>query len=385
MKKIISIMLVLLLSFAMFIPANAEVDPTKLQFNKDGDFRIVQIADIQDGPALLPITKDLIRDSLAIAKPDLIVLTGDNISAGSSSLGTHAVDIKLVEIAIDKYMSIFEELDIPVAVTFGNHDAEKNVTKEEQVKIYQKYDNCIIVDDGEDIYGCGTYNVPIYSYADADKIAYNLWVVDSNMYDEENGGYDYVHQNQLDWYVNKSNELKAQNGDQPVPSMMFQHIIVREIYDALLKVDAGTTGAVERDSSYYVLNPANTKAGELNEAPCPSKTNSGQFETLKNQGDVVAMFFGHDHTNTFVVDYQGIDLVNSPGVGFNSYGDKNRGIRVIDIHENSWDYETEVISYFDVYGDDPAAAERFIINGNEFNVAEKIEAFFKYIFIELGF
>ena len=60
-----------------------------------------------------------------------------------------------------------------------------------------------------------------------------------------------------------------------------------------------------------------------------------QFDALVNQGDVVAMFFGHDHVNSFIVEHEGIDLVNTPGAGFGSYGDDGRGVRIIDIKEGT--------------------------------------------------
>lgn len=384
MKKFVSIMLVFVMAFAMLLPASASVKSAdnKLQFNADGNFRIMQIADIQDGPLLLEIVRDFFKHVIPAEKPDLIVLTGDNISAGASTVGIKATDLLLVETAIDRFMSIFEENDVPVAVVFGNHDAEQLITKEEQMAIYQKYDNCIAIDEGDAIYGCGTYNVPIYSSNDASKIAYNLWMFDSNMYDEENGGYDYVHQNQIDWYVNKSNELKAQNGGEVVPSMMFQHIIVNEIYDALLEVPAGTEGAIERNGKYYTFNPENTKSGiALNEAPCPSTVNGGQFDAVVNQGDVVAMCFGHDHVNSFVVEHKGVDLINTPGAGFSSYGDKNRGVRIIDIKEGTTDYETKVVTYKGFYEGNAAADARFVLYGSEHDVANRIGAFFEYVLL----
>lgn len=381
MKKILSIILAMILAFGAFAPAYAADDENtaKLQFNDDGTFRIMQVADIQDGPLLLEITRKYLDEVVPYAQPDLIVLSGDNISAGASSIGIYEIDLILVELAIDRFMSIFEKYDIPVAVVFGNHDAEELVSKEEQMKMYQKYDNCVAIDEGKALYGCGTYNLPIYSAADSKKIAYNLYMIDSNMYAEEDDGYDYVHEDQIQWYVNKSNELKAQNGGKPVPSMMFQHIIVPEIYDALLEIPKVSTKAVEHNGKYYVLDPNTTRAGELNEAPCPSNFNKGQFDAVVKQGDVVAMLFGHDHTNSFETTYKGVDLVNTPGVGFNSYGDHGRGVRVIDIKEGTTDYTTDVITYKEFYGDDPAADAHFTLYGSEFETMDRIVAFFEFV------
>ncbi len=393
MKKALSLILAFILAFAMLIPSGAasEAD-SKLQFNDNGKFRIMQIADIQDGPFLLDITRDYIEEMVVYAKPDLVVLTGDNISAGAATIGIHKLDLILVKAAIDRYMSIFEKYDVPVAVVFGNHDAEEIVSKEEQMAMYMEYGCCVAVDEGDALYGCGTYNVPIYSKNDAGKIAYNLWMIDSNMYDDVNGGYDHVHQDQIDWYVKTSNELKAQNGGAAVPSMMFQHIIVNEIYDVITEIPESEKDnyeyVEERNeetgvSRYYAIKNEYLRTGELNEMPCPGAVDSLQFETAVAQGDVVAMFFGHDHKNSFEVEYQGIDLVNTPGVGFNSYGDHGRGVRIIDIEEGTRDYETEVIAYQDYYADNKAALERFVLYGSEHEVIDQIAAFFKYIWFSV--
>lgn len=392
MKKALSLILAFVLAFAMLISSSAASEADiKLQFNDDGKFRIMQVADIQDGPLLFDITRDYIEEMVGYAKPDLIVLSGDNISGGASSVGIHAIDLVLTEIAIDRFMSIFEEYGVPVAVVFGNHDAEELVTREEQMAMYMEYDCCVAIDDGDALYGCSTYNLPIYSAKDANKIAYNLWMIDSNMYDDVNGGYDYVHQDQLDWYVKTSNELKAQNGGKAVPSMMFQHIIVNEIYDVITEVPESEKDKYEYvevteddgTKKYNAIKTEHLRTGELNEMPCPGTVDGEQFETVVKQGDVVAMFFGHDHKNSFEVTYQGVDLVNTPGVGYNSYGDHNRGVRVIDIEEGTTDYETSVIKYQDYYADDEAALERFVVYGSEFEVGEKIAAFFKYIWYSI--
>ncbi len=381
MKKLVSILLAAVLAFGVLMPAYAETNATeKLQFDKDGNFRIMQISDVQDGTFLTPAAKKFLKEVVVDAQPDLIVLTGDNISAGSATVGIHAIDLQLVKRGINNYMSVFEEIGIPVAIVFGNHDAEEIVTKEEQMEFYTSYDCCIAVDEGEALYGCGTYNVPIYSSADASKVAYNLWMIDSNMYDED--GYDHVHQDQLDWYVKTSNELKEQNGGKAVPSMMFQHIIVKEIYDIIEEIPATEKDNyeyVEDEGKYYTFKKDNYKTGELNEMPCPPSKNGGQFDAVVNQGDVVAMFFGHDHKNTFEVNYKGVDLVNSPTSGFGSYGDHGRGVRIIDIKENSTEYETSVIKYLDFYADNNYMLAQFELYGNEFNAGEKILAFFKTI------
>ena len=379
MKKIISLMIAVIMAFGAVIFANADSADAKLQFNDDGNFRIMQIADIQDGFFITPSVPEFIKDAVAMTNPDLIVLTGDNISGGSSGIGVSAIDKPVTKIAINNFMSVFEEIGIPVAVVFGNHDSENALSKEEQMEMYMSYDCCVAVDEGAALYGCGTYNLPVYSSTDANKIAYNLWMVDSNTYDEENGGYDHVHEDQIKWYKDTSDALKAQNGGKPVPSMMFQHIIVPEIYDIIEEVPAGTPNAYESDGKYYTFKDGYLIDGALCEAPCPPSRNAGQFNAVVEQGDVVAMFFGHDHKNSFRVNYKGVDLLTTSGISFGSYGNEERGVRIIDIKEGTTEYETETLYYLDVYADDELALARYTLYGNEFGTGEKILAFFEVI------
>ncbi len=377
MKKIISLMLAVIMVFGASVFANADSADTKLQFNKDGNFRIMQIADIQDGFFLTPSVPEFIKDAVALTNPDLIVLTGDNISGGSAGINVGFIDKPVTKIAINNFMSVFEEIGIPVAVVFGNHDAENAVSKEEQMAMYMSYDCCVAIDEGDALYGCGTYNLPIYSSTDANKIAYNLWMIDSNMYDDD--GYDHVHKDQIDWYKKTSNELKAQNGGKPVPSMMFQHIIIPEIYDIIEEVPAGTKNAYESDGKYYAFKDGYLIDGALCEGPCPPSKNGGQFDAVLEQGDVVAMFFGHDHKNSFRVNYKGVDLLTTSGISFGSYGNEERGVRIIDIKEGTTEYKTETVYYLDVYADDELALARYTLYGNEFDTGEKIIAFFKVV------
>lgn len=380
MKKLLSIFLavVMCMSIMCFTGATAsaaDVEDKTLKFKGDGEFKILQIADLQDTSYAAPATYEYLRVIIEEEDPDLIVLTGDNIAGGTGDALFEFIARWQVEKAIDNTMSFFNELNIPVAVTFGNHDGEKLISKEEQIKMYQKYECCVAIDDGDKLYGTGTYNLPIWS-SDGEEIVYNLWMFDSNMYDEVNGGYDYVHEDQIEWYVNKSNELKAQNGGEVVPSMVFQHIIVNEIYNALVEVEAGSENAIVSGEKWLGL-PEGVE-GFLRENPCPGTQDSLQFEKMVEQGDVKAMFFGHDHVNVFEVPYQGIDIVNTPTSGFGSYGDENRGVRVITINENDTSkYETKMINYYEKFVTDELSEVRYNMNGGDNQFIDAI----RYIFL----
>lgn len=387
MKKFVSILLVFALVFSFSAvtassvtaqeantnEAAASENEAVLKFGEDGKFKIMQITDIQDNAFLEYATFTFLKDVVEAEKPDLIVLTGDNISGGGSPVKI------LADLAIARFMSIFDEAGIPVAMVFGNHDSEGPADKEYQMKVYESYD-CFVGCEGEDLTGCGNYYLPIYD-AEGEEMLYNLWMFDSLTYnrhpEDENDvayyendleGYACVHKDQIDWYVRESNKLKEANGGEVVPSMVFQHIVVPEIYDALIK-DASGNWALPEGAE-----------GVLGEDPCPPAYSNGQFDAMVNQGDVVAMFFGHDHKNDFIVNHKGIDLSTTPGVGFSSYGNIDRGVRVIELDENDLStYDTEVIRWVDFYDteNNEDAKNNFIIHANEYPFGEKLEAFIR--------
>lgn len=385
MKKFISVMLcVVMLVATLCFGVSAEKDFGKLQFNDDGNFRIMQVADLQDNMTLNGAVKAFLKETLVQEQPDLVVLTGDNISGGSCRTDMlKSWDKRNCEKAIGEFMDIFEEYGVPVAMVFGNHDDENMLSKEELFDIYEEYDCFIGVDEGDALYGCGTYNLPIYASNDSEKMAYNLWMIDSNTYDEELGGYDYVHDDQVEWYVNKSNELKAANGGKPVPSMMFQHIIVKEIFDLIESGENIEGSLLHQDGRDYVFKEGVLKAGYLKEYPCPATRQGKQFPAVQAQGDVVAMFFGHDHNNTFEVAYGDIDLVATPGMTFNSYSNEDRGVRIININEDDTStYETHLVQFQDYFADSKIAMANYNMFAEELPLWERIKAgiFFVLVF-----
>lgn len=334
--KALCILLACALVFAAAFPAFAgtRAEDAHLHFDQNGKFRILNFSDIQDNESLDERVKTFLRQAVYAAQPDLIVLTGDNIFGTKISSAN-------TQTAIAEFMTIFESLGVPVAIVFGNHDDEGGTSKETQMQYYNNYSVSISHDEGSSMDGCGTYNVPIYGSTETDKVKFNLWMFDTGS--NSSSGYDHMRDNQLNWYVAKSNELKAANGGRLVPSIAFQHIIVKEIFDALKKVSIGTSGAVRYNLSYYVLPDSAAPGSVMNEHPCPSSSGN-EFSVVKQQGDVLAIVCGHDHINQFIVPHQGINLINTPGVGFYSYGDDAlRGARIIDLDEQTGTYSTKML------------------------------------------
>ena len=98
--------------------------------------------------------------------------------------------------------------------------------KEFMLSVYQEFPNCLAI-EGEELTGVGTYNLLIKGQQ-GQKDIFNLWLMDSNPYYEN--GYGFVQPDQQEWYINTSNKLKKANGGTPLPSLLFQHIAVPEVY-----------------------------------------------------------------------------------------------------------------------------------------------------------
>lgn len=387
MKKFFCLLMTLIMisSSVTFMSSAVSENESKLQFNEDGKFTILQIADIQDNVILRPITRIFINNLVDNVKPDLVVLTGDNIGPGTCFFRW------MTKMNINNFMSIFEERGIKVAAVFGNHDFENKNTKDEQFEIYQSY-SCFIGEEtkeAKELTGCGTYNIPIMSSKDETKKVFNLWFFDSQEYNTENdlGGYGCTAKDQIEWYEKTETALTEENGGTPLPSFAFQHIIIPEVFDVLEKTsvlkeeDAGFS--FEKDGQYYVL-PEEYRGEDtyLNETCCPPEYSNGQADSLIENGNVLGIAVGHDHKNSFILPYKTLDIVQTVTVGLGSYGDINRGARVITLNEDDLtDYETDVIFYSDYFDlEDPAVYNRFVYNNVSGNHSkpERLASFFKW-------
>ena len=137
--------------------------------------------------------------------------------------------------------------------------------------------------------------------------------------------------------------LREANSGVPVPSILFQHIPVNQEFDLFDFVDGETEGGLNRNGKTLIPKEGAILEGVVREAPCPPDENRKQFESWKKTGDMVAAFFGHDHVNTFVAEIDGIKLIQTIGAGYHTYG-KERGGRLIVLHEGTRDFDTETLT-----------------------------------------
>ena len=299
-----------------------------LEFKND-TFKIMQIADTQEGKKVSPDTINLITSALDKEKPDLVVYSGDQIWKKSSFKGNRDT----VKSVLGELTKPVRDRSIPFTVCFGNHDRQVGLSNEEQFGIYKEFD-CFIGESEKDIDGVANHVIEIYN---GEELSFLLYLIDSHS--NLKIGYDCVHENQIEWYK-KTRDAYEQKYGHLIPSVVIQHIPLCEIFELLCEVKKGTKGAVRgfrtHANRFYVLNKDKVNAdGFMKESPADPQNNSGEFSAFKEKGEVLGVYFGHDHNNSFNGKVDGIDLGYTQGAGFHIYGPgKDRGVRIIELKKN---------------------------------------------------
>lgn len=252
----------------------------RLQFNANGKFKIVQFTDVHWAPgnAASEVAAERIAEVLDAEQPDFIEFTGDVIwgKPGMESL--------------KRTFAPVVERNIPFAMTFGNHDAEQDLSRKdihERLKEFAGNLNGTV----EGLNGVSNFILPIRS-SDGSKDAFILYHFDSLTYSpmkEQVDGYDWIKADQIAWYRNCAEEFKAKNGGETLPALAFFHIPLPEY-----------NYAVQSENALLI--------GIRKETACAPKINSGLFTAMLEKGDVMGTFVGHDHVNDYVTTWKGILL-----------------------------------------------------------------------------
>ena len=163
------------------------------------------------------------------------------------------------------------------------------------------------------------YVLTVKAFSDAKKDAAVLYCMDSHSYSplKDVKGYAWLTFDQINWYRQQSAAYTAQNGGQPLPALAFFHIPLPEYNEA-----ASHENAILR--------------GTRMEEACAPKLNTGMFAAMKESGDVMGMFVGHDHDNDYAVMWKGILLAYGRFTGGNTeYNHLPNGARIIVLDEGA--------------------------------------------------
>lgn len=338
----------------------------KLNF-KNGKLTIMQISDAQDTQWVRRSMIAMLEKACDKVNPDLIVFTGDNIlgnhlsdqrfGSGQRKL-TRKQEYKILKRALRHIFRIPEERAIPFAVIFGNHDDRNSFTKDEQADIFRAYR----MNKGCENTGklCGTYRLPVYSSDDAKKLL-DLYMIDTAYYDRENDKcMEEITPEAVEWFKSET-ATAAEEGD--ANAVMFMHIPLKEACDF---VD------VDKEKRQVALR--SDCIGKAGEPVTPIEEDNGFYDAVLENGKVSMIVSGHDHTNNFIGEKDGIKFVATPAASFRCYGSKDsRGVRVFEIDENNPDsVNTYTMGMTELLGDNLLTSVRYFWDADEMEKAKYI-------------
>ncbi len=299
----------LILGLTMLMCIGQAFAQNTLRFKK-GLFKIVQITDLHYKLGVKASEQGLacVREMVETEKPDLVVVTGDIIYSAPAD-STLSVVLKT-----------FAKLGVPFCMTFGNHDYDFKTPAVALYNQMQKTSNCVMpVLQGKNT----DYSLPILS-SNGKRTAAVLYCIDTHNKPAIGGigGYQWISHNQITWYRQRSMVYKQKNGGRPVPSLAFLHIPLPEFNYATDNTQCPMYGS------------------RLEKAYSPS-INSGMFASIKEMGDIMGVFCGHDHDNDYAVSYFNVLLAHGRFSGGNTeYNHLKRGARVIVLKEGKREFDT---------------------------------------------
>lgn len=283
----------------------------KLKFNKNGEFKIVQFTDLHY-QSQNPRSRVALRciDSVVQAeRPDLVVFDGDNIYSRPADSAMYHI------------IRCIERHRVPYVLLFGNHDEEQGLTRAQLYDIARTGRHNLQPDRQGS--SSPDYVLTIAGSRSSAPSAL-LYCMDSHSYTpiKRVGTYAWMTFDQVQWYRSQSAAYTTANAGKPVPALAFFHIPLPEF---------ATAASAE----------GNVLIGNRMEKSCPPILNSGLFTAMKEGGDVMGIFCGHDHDNDYTTLYYDILLGYGRFSGGNTeYNHLPNGARVIVLHEGQRRFDT---------------------------------------------
>ncbi|MDP4174127.1 MAG: metallophosphoesterase family protein [Bacteroidota bacterium] len=309
-----------LISFTIFFnliliisALNAQRSPI-LKFDQSGKFKIVQFTDVhlkienkQRSDSVINTIKFVIDKE----KPDMVVFTGDVVTSNDVKKAWAAVTEPIID------------AKVPWAVVFGNHDHEHGLTNAQIMKYLESLPLNQSKSGPKNISGSGNYVLEIKGFKSNNTKAL-LYCFDSNAYtgkenNKELGEYDWIKNDQIQWYRNESIRFTKNNKGNPYPALAFFHIPLPE---------------------YNTIKAFSTTIGDKDEDVASPVINSGMYCAILESKDIMGVFCGHDHNNNYIGTLNDIALAYGCKTGKDSYGKLSKGGRVIVLYEGERKFDT---------------------------------------------
>lgn len=266
----------------------SSLKPPSLKIRSDGTFKILQVADLHfltgvgvcrdpfppesaKGCEADPRTLNFLEEVLKIEKPDLVVLTGDQV------FGETSPDLLLSAL---KAYAPFVSHGIPFAVTLGNHDDEGLLGRWEMMEVARRLPYSLSRVGPEKVAGIGNYFITVAG-AKLNNPAMLLWFLDTHKYSpnpKTNPGYDWLKDSQLDWLEELYDHLKPK-----IEKYLHIHLLMAFFHIPIPE---------------FRNFGENNVVGSAKEGVTASTYNTGVRTVFAKMGVSVASV-GHDHCNDY--------------------------------------------------------------------------------------
>eukprot|EP00127_Corallochytrium_limacisporum_P005555 Clim_evm72s207 gene=Clim_evmTU72s207 len=287
----------------------------KLRFKKNGTFKIAQFTDLQYGEIAFPAQdSDSDRMQRVILEEeddvDLVVLTGDVVSANYLDRVPEGDPLRdlFFQQAYTNATRVIRDKEITYALVLGDKDDQGNLDREQIVTFDKEIGQDLALAEGR-----MNYQLSVLDAETEEPIAY-LWMFDSGNKDCEGAdGWGCISPEDVLWFRRRGSHLKCHRLQRP--GLMFMHIPPQETLQALTNLP--------------IYGNSNRK-GDV----CCQYLNTGIFAAAVEDGSVLSIHYGHDHSNDFAVDMDGIWLMYGRRTGHGGHeSDKQivRGARILQL------------------------------------------------------
>lgn len=191
------------------------------RINENGRFKIMQLADLHLSTGLgicrepMPVepvagqkcdadprTMEFVGRLLDEERPDLVVLSGDQVN-GETSQDAQTPLFKAAHLLIDR--------KIPYAAIFGNHDDEGNLKRPQLMSILEDLPYSLSSAGPDEVDGVGNYIVEVLGRGKSTHSALTLYLLDTHSYSPDERqfrGYDWIKPSQIRWFQGNAQGLQ---------------------------------------------------------------------------------------------------------------------------------------------------------------------------------
>ena len=255
--------------------------------DKNRDFVILNLADVQlcdigDYPKNFKTMKKEIYELVDRAKPDLITLTGDQTWSNENQLGIKSI------------VKWLDDLKIPYAPVFGNHDTGNKVDS----AVFSKNKCCDVYEKGKySLFSRGPTNIGevgnyVLNIMQDEKVYKTIYMMDA-------GTGSVITDGQKEFFKWNADGIKANNNNVYSEGMVFMHKPLPEYYLAYYAYRNGLAEAIG-DVEYH-----SSLAG----------TEQNGFFDLAKSCNVKDVVVGHQHWSNFTINYEDVRLTMAVKTG----------------------------------------------------------------------